>query len=881
MARDDDDDDYDPQSVANFYGAGTPGSRAAYQPEVPFDPETPQASTPEYSNVTFPRVYKTLEGGRTGYMPRIPDTLDDPETSHDPTYVPYVQGGFRGYMRDPQEASGQPPDIQGSWDRISADMDRFQQHVQQAAGGGGNIAFGGPRLTTDEDETRAHEVTHGYFQGGMGVPPMIQGSDGQTYLADNEGQPAMLGGKPVTFDQYYQSQRSARGTQEDYDHYMKSRLDNEAASFNSAIARYGYPEAGQEFAGMIDQRSNFLQGLMQQVQNDPNLSARARANALGHLYGQMGQLTTHWQKAQAQTRQKALNSGLHPDYGTPEGPELSPRQQQDVQDTEQALRQIMADDSLSQDQKLQAGTMLSQKLSQLDPLRRYRNGSQPMRAVDKWAAQNYHVDPDTGNTMYFDGKVWKVVPPKPQGKVSGQKGDTFMSQPYAERAKMIHEHIKEFGGTAQEAVAHFNQMDQHMQGIKETQDPEFGAWEPAQDHPDLQRYLNGNAPLVPAMRNMTNATRQELKHIVDAGDQYGSMPARDPKTGQIITEDGHWKWQDDPRLKDRQKRAAALLGLGQPGVIGTADINHPGGLQSLKQKAEAKRAADAKATEIHKRALEFQKASPHLSLDQATELAQGGGSPEDVVPSFTHSQWNQERASAIQHVGKMIGDHEKAISDWQREVRTVEMHNKTKDNERMDPPPRPAGTKWSEDNRANLEREEMLKRGLGTDFDDYQDRHRMLYRGALGRKQSMQQHPEWFNQLQAQPGQPAPQPVPQPAPGGPPDTAEEMASHLDALHQRLTPTLAGVQQGKQNWNPTLEHHLSAIRYLASRLRAGDASKFSPQEKGLLFRAFMIAHHYDPQVPAIEEPPGAFVDDSTAPDWAKKETWLNDWKKAGK
>jgi hypothetical protein len=103
-----------------------------------------------------------------------------------------------------------------------------------------------------------------------------------------------------------------------------------------------------------------------------------------------------------------------------------------------------------------------------------------------------------------------------------------------------------------------------------------------------------------------------------------------------------------------------------------------------------------------------------------------------------------------------------------------------------------------------------------------------------------------------------------------------MADRIDKLADKITPQ--GVQPGLPDYT---YRHVKALRYLQEKLDENKGPAFSPHEKGLIYRAWQIAKHYDPSLPDMDMPDGGFVDEERAPEWGKKPTWLRDWEASGK
>ena len=339
----------------------------------------------------------------------------------------------------------------------------------------------------------------GFTRGGMGVPPLRM-TDRGPVLSDESGNPIMDGaGNPVSLSQY-SSRMMDQGPRQ---HTMTP--EQEAASWNSSLYNAGQLAGNggahaDNFAQMIAARQQHLQGQMQQVQDNPYMSPLDKSHTLSHLIQQQGQLAEHWQKVQAQgQRQAAANAGLHPDYGTPQGPELDPRQRQQLAEAEQAVQQVRNANDLSTEQKVTAVTALRRKIDQLDPAGRYRNGQQPMSAVEKFTAQNVQFFPEHGLALAVDAKGqphWQTLP-KPE-KAEKANPQRFEDLPLKDRDRLVHEEMKEYGVSAPEAASRVKaRFAAHAGGMDQGQVEDRAAI-----HPTMQ-YLHGDRQF----------NQQQLQHL--------------------------------------------------------------------------------------------------------------------------------------------------------------------------------------------------------------------------------------------------------------------------------------------------------------------------------------------------------------------------------
>ncbi len=367
--------------------------------------------------------------------------------------MPYEPTPTQGYAM-PDEEQGYPPTGYGRMPRADSEPEQYHTNADPRFRLPGAMPPAEDQLPQEpRGYAQAAPIPQeGFSRGGLGVPPLRMTDQG-AFVADEQGNPLM------SLKDYHGRMMGGQSRQK------TMTPEQEAASFNSGL-RWGpnTPEQTSQFGQMISQRQAHLQNLYQQVQNDPNLSALDKSHALSHLAAQSGQLAEHWEKAQqASKKQSATAAGLHPDYGTAQGPELDPRQREQLQDAEYAIQQIRSDPSLSTQQKVAAVSSLSNKINQIDPAGRYRNGQQPMSPVEKFQAQNVHVDTENGYVMAIDakGQPHFHALPKPE---KGGKDTGFDALTFQQQHKMVDDFARQYGISHQEAVQHIRQHEQLIRG---------------------------------------------------------------------------------------------------------------------------------------------------------------------------------------------------------------------------------------------------------------------------------------------------------------------------------------------------------------------------------------------------------------------------------
>ena len=454
----------------------------------------------------------------------------------------------------------------------------------------------------------------GFTRGGMGVPPLRM-TDRGPVLSDESGNPITDGtGSPVSLSQYSSRMMDQGGRRQ-----STMTPEQEAASFNSGL-RWGPANAEQAdlMTQAIGQQHQRLQGLIEQAQQSPYLTPAARAQAIGHLLQQQGQLVEHYHAVQAEgNRHRAIAAGMHPDYGTPQGPDLDPRQRQQLAEAEQAVQQVRNAADLSTEQKVTAVTALRRKIEQLDPAGRYRNGQNPMSPAEKFAAQNVTFYPEHGLALAVDAKGqphWQALPAE---KATKREPRTFDEMPLKDKDKLVHDEMREYNIAAPEAASRVKaRFAAHAGGMDQGQQVEdHGAILPA------MRFLHGDQQLTP-MQLQQLATRLPRGYVEqlqsDANediDEYQRRMARQ-RADAIANpgENGRVVVTGDPEtMKAYQARAKQILaariglnvGMGGgaqagPGMVAPAPLLTA--KQRTAQEAEVKKKAteDAKAAEKNK-----------------------------------------------------------------------------------------------------------------------------------------------------------------------------------------------------------------------------------------------------------------------------------------
>ena len=455
----------------------------------------------------------------------------------------------------------------------------------------------------------------GFTRGGMGVPPLRM-TDRGPVLSDESGNPITDGtGSPVSLSQYSSRMMANQPRQ------RTMTPEQEAASWNSSLYNAGQLAGNSDqhanaFAQMIAERQQHLQGQMQQVQDNPYMSPLDKSHTLSHLIQQQGQLAEHWQKVQQQgQRQAATNAGLHPDYGTPNGPELDPRQRQQLAEAEYGIQSARNDPNLSTEQKVVAVTALRRKIESIDPAGRYRNGQNPMSPAEKFAAQNVTFYPEHGLALAVDAKGqphWQTLPTE---KAAKKEPSRFEELPLKERDKLVRDEIREFGIGAPEAArrvkerfaAHTGggmdqgqQVEDHM-AIHPTMQFLHG------DRQFNQQQLQHLATRLPAdyVRQLESDANEDVDtYMKRQAERRADAIANPGENGRMVVT------ADPETMKAYQARAKQILaarmglnvGMGggaQAGMVAPAPLLPA--KQRLAQEAETKKKAteDAKAAEKH------------------------------------------------------------------------------------------------------------------------------------------------------------------------------------------------------------------------------------------------------------------------------------------
>jgi hypothetical protein len=403
-------------------------------------------------------------------------------------------------------------------------------------------AHGGEELLGMPDEREQLPAPQGYavpepsLRQLAGIPPI----NAQGQITNNQGEPILADGQPVTFDRFARANLAAGG----YGVGMtRSRASAEMAAYNSSL-RWG--QNGQQATpppGDVNARLGQLESFYRMAQQDPNLSDQERGHVLNHIYQQAGSVVAqhaNYREQQQAQRQKAQAAGLHPDYGTPGGPELDPRRRMELAQAEAALQSVRNDPTLSPAQKVQAHQVLSAKIESLDPAGRYRNGQQPMSPIEQFAAQNIRFYPEHGLAVAIDSKGtphWQKL--ETGGKGGKQVAEGFDDLPFDRQHKILTDFMTKYGiEDPQEALQHIRYHESLLRP--------GGGGQDARNYPDT-----------PAGRAAANVQRDW-----DAQHRQGLRPLRDVQQEQKAREKqaadqekAMQRWEAD-QDKARQKKQA-------------------------------------------------------------------------------------------------------------------------------------------------------------------------------------------------------------------------------------------------------------------------------------------------------------------------------------
>lgn len=320
---------------------------------------------------------------------------------------------------------------------------------------------------------------------GSGVLPPLRLVNGRLTIADNDGNPV------ISAQGYLDAQRKADVRQAegpmagltDADLALQAQ-DNPngyaAKMLNASIDRKvmaGYannlfpgtgtgpsgaaawsapPEGMQALQGQaeyLDGALGDLQQRRQYVVNNPNFSPTQKTQLLRGLDTQIGNLQRQQTGlAQQAARlwkppagQKARAAGMHPQYGLPGGPPLDPQSRQQLQQMEMSVRQVQMRPDLGPQQKEYFRATMQERMDAIDPEGRYRNGQQPMSAVEQAVSDLVHVDEEHGVIHTLDPKTGGVKttlmkPTNSQQYPPGQEPGSYFQVPWHPGAWYTRDH---------------------------------------------------------------------------------------------------------------------------------------------------------------------------------------------------------------------------------------------------------------------------------------------------------------------------------------------------------------------------------------------------------------------------------------------------------
>ena len=360
----------------------------------------------------------------------------------------------------------------------------------------------------------------------------------------------------------------------------------------------------------------------------------------------MGELSSHFQNVRQQSqRQAAVQAGMHPDYGTPGGPELDPRSRQQLQDAEYAVQQARNDPNLSTAQKVSVVQAMSNKINSLDPAGRYRNGQQPMTAIQKAMAQATYTDPDSGTVYSMNPRTGEVTPhfPRPQAqqKAAKEQPQSFDDLPLKDRDAMVRTEMKEFGIDPQQALQQIRARHAAL-GAGGSGGGAQAAMDPLQATGLVQRYPMGEPDVDvnqarAAYQQMHPDTKWQVSEA--AGDLDQQMNQWEQRRQNAMAGGAGFSMPDRATVAARRDRALAL-------TAGVA--NHmvaPAPPLTAKQRQQQQADANKQATNDAKAAAKNQYAPPNeLQLRaQALRELEAGRVKDDLgqTPPITPDMIDQ------------------------------------------------------------------------------------------------------------------------------------------------------------------------------------------------------------------------------------------------